>query len=73
MMSIPPTREVNWDLHLASFRAMLPWFFACDRVNYARYGSAYWLEMTALEQTHPGMLNLYCFPDKEKRTRGLQL
>ena len=73
MMFIPPTREVNWDLHLASFRAMLPWIFACDRVNYARYGSANWLEMTALEQTHPGMLNLYCFPDKEKRTRGLQL
>ena len=36
------------------------------------YGSAYWLEMTALEQTHPGMLNLYCFADREKRTRGLQ-
>ena len=72
-MFIRATREVNWNLHLASFRAMLPWFFTCDRVNYARYGSSYWLEMTALEQTHPGMLNLSCFADREKRTRGLQL
>ena len=73
LMFIRATREVNWGLYLASFRAMLPWFFACERVSYARYGSAYWLEMTALEQTHPGMLNLYCFADREKRTRGLQL
>ena len=49
------TRQINWQLHLISFRAMLPWFFACDRVNYARYASAYWLEMTALENTHPGL------------------
>jgi hypothetical protein len=57
-MFIRATREVNWDLHLTAFRAMLPWFFICDRVNYARYGSAYILEMTALENTHPGMEKL---------------
>ncbi|XP_046845101.1 uncharacterized protein LOC124438948 [Xenia sp. Carnegie-2017] len=50
---IRATREVDWNLHLASFRCMLPWFFICDRINYARYGTAYWLEMTALENTHP--------------------
>ena len=55
-MFIRATRQVNWDLHLAAFRAMLPWFFICDRVNYARYGSAYLLEMTALENTHPGII-----------------
>ena len=54
-MFIRGTREINWKLHLAAFRAMIPWFFACDRTNYARYGSAYWLEMKALDQTHPGM------------------
>ncbi|XP_028419097.1 uncharacterized protein LOC114544759 [Dendronephthya gigantea] len=27
LMFIRATREVNWDLHLAAFRAMLPWFF----------------------------------------------
>ena len=55
-MFIRATREVNWDLHLAAFRDMLPWFFITDRVNYARYGSAYLLEMTALESTHPGIV-----------------
>lgn len=55
-MFIRGTRVIDWNLHLAAFRAMIPWFFACDRTNYARYGSAYWLEMTALDQTHPGSL-----------------
>jgi hypothetical protein len=55
-MFIRATRQVNWDLHLMAFSAMIPWFFICDRVNYARYGSAYILEMTALEKTHPGMI-----------------
>jgi hypothetical protein len=54
-MFIRATRQVDWDLHLSSFRSMIPWFFACDKVNYARYGSAYWLEMTSLEKTHPGL------------------
>ncbi|XP_028410493.1 uncharacterized protein LOC114533190 [Dendronephthya gigantea] len=53
---IRATRQINWKLHLAAFRAMIPWFFASDRVNYARYGSAYWLEMMSLERTHPGIL-----------------
>ncbi len=47
-MFIRATRQVNWNLHL------MTWFFICDSVNYARYGSAYILEMTALEKTHPG-------------------
>lgn len=47
--------EAFLDLHLFAFRSMIPWFFACDKVNYARYGSAYWLEMTSLEKTHPGL------------------
>lgn len=47
------TREGNWVLHLASVREMLPWVFAYDRTNYARYLSVYWCEMTTLPQTHP--------------------
>lgn len=34
---IRATREADWDLHLAALRLMLRWFFAYDRVNYARY------------------------------------
>ena len=53
---IRATRQVNCDLHLAAFRAMLPSFFISDRVNYARYGSACLLDMSALESTHPGII-----------------
>ncbi|CAB4001806.1 Hypothetical predicted protein, partial [Paramuricea clavata] len=53
LLFIRATREVDWNLHLSSFRSMIPWFFACDKVNYARYGSAYWLEMISLEKSHP--------------------
>ena len=50
---IRATRESNWNLHLASVRLMLGWYFACDMTNYARYLPVYWSEMTNLKQTHP--------------------
>lgn len=59
-MFIRATREVNWNLHLKTFRSMLPWFFICDRINYARYGSAYLLEMNAIDYTHPGLPKNNC-------------
>lgn len=31
------TRTGDWKLHLASLRLMLPWMFAYDRTNYARW------------------------------------
>lgn len=46
---IRATREGIWELHVASIHEMLPWIFAYDRTNYARYLSAYWCEMI----THP--------------------
>lgn len=58
LMFVGATREVDWELHLSTFRLMIPWFFLCVKLNYARYGSAYWLEMNALETTHPGLLYL---------------
>ncbi len=51
---IRATRENDWALHLSAVRSMLPWFFVADRVNYARYGTIYWLEMISLETSHPG-------------------
>ncbi|XP_038062969.1 uncharacterized protein LOC119733637 [Patiria miniata] len=57
LMLIRASREGDWQLHLSSLRSMLPWFFAYDRVNFSRYGAAYWLEMCSLETTHP---DLHC-------------
>ncbi|XP_028415026.1 uncharacterized protein LOC114538109 [Dendronephthya gigantea] len=51
---IRATRTSDWMLHLSTIRAMLPWYFAYDRINYARYMSTYWLEMICLDDTHPG-------------------
>lgn len=47
------SREGNWHLHLHAIRAFLPWCFAYDRVNYARYLSTYFAEMTNLPQKNP--------------------
>lgn len=50
---IRASRTSDFQLHVSSLRRMLPWFFAYDRTNYARYGTAYWLEMSSLPHTHP--------------------
>ena len=47
------SREGNWDLHVACIRYMLPWCFAYDKINYARYLSVYYAEMSRLYETHP--------------------
>lgn len=41
-------RERNWMLHLAYVRKMLPWCFAYDAINYARYMLACYSNMTNL-------------------------
>ena len=46
------TREGDWLLHLASIRAMIPWRFAYDKVNYARYLSHYYATMSRLPIYH---------------------
>ena len=37
-----------WDLHLYSFKRMLPYVFRYDHVNYARWGTVYLAEMSTL-------------------------
>ena len=64
MSYIKATRTSDWTLHLASVRSMLPWMFAYDRVNYSRYLSAYWIEMSSLEQTHPGIYPFFTLSRK---------
>ena len=59
---IRATRTTDWILHLSTVRAMLPWYFAYDPINYARYMSTYWLEMICLDDTHPGkVMNVNMF------------
>ena len=37
-----------WDLHLYSFKRMLPYFFTYDHVSYATWGTVYTFEMSTL-------------------------
>ena len=47
------TREGNWELHLECIKAVLPWFFAYDHTNYARFLPVYLVHMLELPDTHP--------------------
>lgn len=41
-------REGNWALYLGSFRAMMPYFFRYDHLNYAKWGSVFLADMNQL-------------------------
>ena len=47
------SREGNWLLHLHCIRTMIPWCFAYDKLNFARYLSVYYVQMTKLAEDHP--------------------
>ena len=46
-------RTGQWQAHLAVSKKMLPWFFAYDHQNYARYMSLYLGEISQPPETHP--------------------
>jgi hypothetical protein len=45
---IRSSRERNWTMHLASIRSLIPWCFAYDHLNYAKYVPVYYSDMTNL-------------------------
>jgi hypothetical protein len=47
------SRERNWNLHLFSIKSMIPWCFAYDKMNYARYLTVYLSQMELLPIEHP--------------------
>ena len=50
---IRASREGNWMLQLASLLKMIPWCFAYDKLNYARFLSYYYAQMSRLSSDHP--------------------
>ena len=50
---IRASREGNWLLHFHAIRQMIPWCFAYDKINYARYLPVYYAEMMNLPSEHP--------------------
>lgn len=47
------SREENWELHLASLDAMVPYFFSHDQINYARMTPLYLATMMDLKTADP--------------------
>ena len=46
-------RTVNWEFHLFSVSVLVPYFFAMDRPNYARWLPVYTMDMRQLATKHP--------------------
>ncbi|KAJ8346686.1 hypothetical protein SKAU_G00280870 [Synaphobranchus kaupii] len=53
------SREGDWELHLHAIRTMIPWCFAYDKINYARYLSPYFAQMTNLPEKHPSVYEAF--------------
>ena len=47
------SREGNWKLHLTAIQSLVAWCFSYDNLNYARYLSIYFAQMSRLELEHP--------------------
>ena len=50
---IRASREGNWPLHLHAVSMIIPWCFAYDRQNYARFLPVYLADMQNLARDHP--------------------
>lgn len=53
MMFTRAVRTANWNLHLQSLEIFTQYFFAHDRMNYARMIPLYLAEMKSLKTTDP--------------------
>ena len=47
------SREEDWTLHLISFSSLIPWCFAYNRNNYAKYLPWFFVQMINLPATQP--------------------
>ena len=53
LLFIKAVQTADWDLHLSSLEAFTKYFFAYDKLNYARRIPLYLAEMKALKHTDP--------------------
>ena len=53
-------QENNFYPRLHGLKRMLPFFFALNKQNYARYGSLYVHYLENLDATHPGLSVTFC-------------
>ena len=53
------SREGNWELHLHIIPNMIPWCFAYDKLNYARYLSPYFAQVANLPEKYPSVYEAF--------------
>ena len=49
------TTTGHWQLYVESINMLLPWTFAYDRHNYARYLTFHFIEIIHLKERHPSI------------------
>lgn len=54
-MFVQSLRTGNFHLYIDCLTKMIPWFFALDRIHYARWLPVHLRDMTTLKQTHPSV------------------
>ena len=59
LLFLHATREGDWTLHLSAVRSMCQWMFITSRTNYTCYLPIYYLEMTALQTSHPDVHQMF--------------
>ena len=47
-------------VYIESMVELMPWFFALDHTNYARWLSVHIRDMLSLSQTHPDVYDSFC-------------
>ena len=48
-------REGNFNLYIESLKKLVPWCFALDHINYARWIPVHLIDMISLEKSHPNI------------------
>ena len=51
-------QENNLEMLIYSWKLILPWYFALNKTNYARYGSVYFNNLVNIDLIYPGLRDL---------------
>jgi hypothetical protein len=55
LMLVRSIRLANFEMHTESLSNLVPWFFALNHQNYARWASVHLRDMCMLTESHPGV------------------
>ena len=59
LLFVKSVRDGRFSLYKESLRNLLPWFFALDKVNYARWLTVHLHDMIQLDHTSPNVMQKF--------------